>query len=352
MRPLRLRLCFELIGVLGLARIKGAEIVEARPASVEDLLLFHTPEYIRVLEEADSGQMPSDGAAFGLGAGDNPVFRGVYEWSRLSAGASLQAARIVLEGKGRAFNIAGGLHHAMAGRASGFCYINDAVLAIKRLVDRDARVVYVDIDAHHGDGVQKAFYGTDRVLFISLHETGRSLFPGTGFLDETGEGSGRGYSVNLPLAPGTGDAEYMRAFEAVVPDLVRAFAPDVLVTQLGADTMATDPLTHLGLTVRGFESVVKAFASLNLPWVALGGGGYDIGATARAWTTAWAVMNNVEATDEMPAEFVSRYPLFFSDTSLRGTEARGGGLNPRVMDEIEEGIRFIREKILPGIRAG
>ncbi len=371
MRPFRLRLCYELICALGLDQVDGARVVRAEPAGEEDLLLVHDAEYLRVLKEADSGQMPAGGAAHGLGAGDNPVFRGVYKWSALSAGASLQAAELVLETGGRAFNMAGGLHHAMAGRAAGFCYINDAALAIRRLVDRGARVVYVDVDAHHGDGVQRAFYDTERVLTISLHETGRSLFPGTGFVTETGEGRGRGYSVNLPLPPGTKDAEYLEAFGAVVPDLVRAFSPDVLVTQLGADSLYTDPLTHLGLTVRGFEQVVKAFASMDLPWAALGGGGYDMSATARAWAAAWAVMNNVEAPDEMPEDFVMRYPDIFRDRRLRGRgrghEARKAGgaaegaegaraheprPDPGIMREIEESIRYIKEEILPSIKRG
>lgn len=350
MRPFRLRLCHELICALGLDEVDGARVVRAEPACEEDLLLVHEEEYIKVLREADSGHMPVGGPAHGLGFGDNPVFRGVYEWSALSAGASLQAADLVFERGGRAFNMAGGLHHAMASRASGFCYINDAALAIRHLVERGARVVYVDIDAHHGDGVQQAFYDTERVLTISLHETGRSLFPGTGFPGETGRGAGLGYSVNLPLPPGTGDPEYLAAFEAVVPGLLRAYAPDVLVTQLGADSLGRDPLTHLELTLRGFERLVRAFASLDLPWVALGGGGYDVGATARAWALAWAVMNNVEAPDEIPRCFLHKYPGLFEDGLLRGKDLPARGPEAGIMREIEEGVRYINEKILPGIR--
>ncbi len=361
MRPMRLRVCFELACALGLFALKGVEVVAAPPAATEDLLLFHTPEYLKVLEEADSGQMPEGGPAHGLGPGDNPVFRGVYRWSRLSAGASLQGARMVLEGRGRlggparAFNIAGGLHHAMASRASGFCYVNDAAIAVKWLVDQGARVAYVDMDAHHGDGVQGAFYGTDRVLTISLHETGRSLFPGTGFVDETGGAGGEGYSVNVPLPPGTGDGEFIRAFKAVVPDLVRAFGPDVLVTQLGADTLSTDPLTHLRLSVRGFEEAVRVLRSLGLPWLALGGGGYDMGATARAWSVAWAVMNDAEAElpEEVPAEFLERYPGLFSGPLLRGPEKREGpgqGPDPLLMREVERTTGLVRERILPVLR--
>jgi len=348
MRPLRLRLCFALIRALGLDRIQGAEVVHARPAATEDLLLVHSPEYLRILKEADSGHMPANGAAFGLGVGDNPVFKGVYRWSRLSAGASAEAARIVLERGGTAFNIAGGLHHAMRTRASGFCYLNDAALAVQILVNEGKRVAYVDIDAHHGDGVQEAFYDTDRVLTVSMHETGRSLFPGTGFVDETGINEGVSYSVNLPLPAGTGDKSYLRAFHAVVPDLVRAFAPDVLVTQLGADTLASDPLTHLNLTIRAFEEIAGTFRSLNLPWVARGGGGYDRGATARAWAVAWAVMNGIEAPEEIPPDYLERYPEVFTGAPLRGQEK---AIEEKAdTKEIERVVAFIDERILPRIK--
>ncbi len=320
MRPFRLRLCRELIGALGLDKIKGAEFIPALPASEEDLLLIHTPEYLKSLKEADSGRIPENGPAFGLGGGDNPVFKGVYQWSRLSAGASAEAARRVLEGGGRAFNIAGGLHHAMASRASGFCYINDAALAIKLLLNEGKRVVYVDIDAHHGDGVERAFYDSDQVLTISFHESGKSLFPGTGFSEDRGRGEGLGYSLNVPLPAGTGDKSYLQAFHSKVPGLIKDFTPDVLVTQLGADTLESDPLTHLNLTIRGFEDLIRYFSSLNLPWVALGGGGYDMGATARAWTLAWALMNNCEAPEEIPLDYIKRYPDIFTGQALRGGE--------------------------------
>lgn len=348
MRPLRLRLCLELIGALGLDKLEGAEFITARLASEEDLLLIHTPEYLKILKEADSGVLPAKGSAFGLGAGDNPVFKGVYRWSKLSTGASAEAARFALSGGKRAFNIAGGLHHAMRDRASGFCYINDAAIAVQILVNEGKRVAYVDIDAHHGDGVQQAFYGTDRVLTISLHESGKSLFPGTGFVEEVGIGEGTGYSVNVPLTAGTGDRGFLRAFQAVVPALIRAFSPDVLITQLGADSLHNDPLTSLNLTIRGFEVMARAFSSFNLPWVALGGGGYDIGATARAWAVAWAVMNNIEAPEEIPLDFIKRYPEFFRDQTLRGAEWTEE--EPAEAEETERALEFIEGQILPAIK--
>ncbi len=348
MRPLRLRLCRELIFALNLDKIPSGEIVPASAASAEELLLIHDPEYIAILKEADSGCVPTGSAPYGLGAGDNPVFKGVYRWSSLSAGASLQAAKMVLGGEAkRAFNIAGGLHHAHRARASGFCYINDAALAIEYLLRAGKRVAYVDIDAHHGDGVQEFFYNTDKVLTISLHETGASLFPGTGFVEERGHGAGEGYSVNVPLPPGTGDELYLRTFKAIVPRLISAFNPHVLVTQLGADSLYSDPLTHLNLTIKGFIELVRLFAALNLPWVALGGGGYDIGATAAAWALGWAVMNDLDVPEEIPLDFIARYPGVFAEGLLRG------GLKADVVSEsasVDKTVDFILDKILPSIK--
>ena len=184
---------------------------------------------------------------------------------------------------------------------------NDPVVAIQYLLNKGLRVVYVDIDAHHGDGVQAAFYDTDKVLTISLHESGMFLFPGTGGVEEMGIGAGEGYSVNLPLYPGTDDQLYLRAFREVVPPLINAFKPDVIATQLGIDTYHTDPLTHLMLSSVGFEQTVGDFASMGIPWLAFGGGGYDIGAVARCWTLAYGVMVEREWPDDLPGSYVSKY---------------------------------------------
>src|SRR5574340_851085 len=295
MKPVRLRLTHELMERLNLAHLPNSMTVEARPVKEIDLRLFHTHEYLKVLKEANTGVIPVDGPAHGLGVGDNPVFNGVYEWSRYCTGASVIAAELVMAGEVKtAFNIAGGLHHAMPNRASGFCYLNDPAIAIKHLVNHGKRVAYVDIDAHHGDGVEYAFYDSDKVLTISLHESGQWIFPGTGFVTDIGIKEGRGYSVNLPFPPGAGDDVFVDGFRKIVPDFIKAFKPDILVTQLGADTFETDPITNLSLTTNGFEAMVKEFRSMNLPWVALGGGGYDIGNCARAWTLAWGIMNGVK----------------------------------------------------------
>jgi acetoin utilization protein AcuC len=205
----------------------------------------------------------------------------------------------------------------MRDRASGFCYVNDAVLAILYLRARGLRVAYVDIDAHHGDGVQFAFYDDPQVLTISTHERGDRLFPGTGFVEEIGEGEGTGYAVNLPLDVLTSSGIFLPAFEAVVPPLVTKFRPDVIVAQLGIDSHRTDPLTHLALDVQGFGRAVARILTLAPRVLALGGGGYDLENVARAWTHAWALMNDVELPAELPPAFLEHATWFrFRSSSL------------------------------------
>ncbi|MBI5455204.1 MAG: acetoin utilization protein AcuC, partial [Deltaproteobacteria bacterium] len=251
-----------------------------------------------------------------------------------------------------AFNIAGGLHHAMPNRASGFCYINDAAVAIKRLLALGKRVAYIDIDAHHGDGVEYAFYDTDQVLTISLHENGQWLFPGTGFVADTGVNAGKGYSVNMPLPPSTQDGLYLKAFNAIVPPFIEAFAPDVIVTQLGVDSFETDPLTHLSLTTNSFEKMVSAFRSFNIPWVALGGGGYDLSNVARAWTLAWASMNGIEPPLEIPAGFLQQNGDIFRSKALRDLPLAPFPMREEELKQVEDDISFLINDVLPLVKAG
>jgi len=303
LRMERLGLTWRLMEAYGLGALPGAKTLAPDAAPLEQIARFHSREYIEILRAVSAGDWVPHAARYGLGPGDNPIFPGLWEAAQLAAGGSLLAAQLVADGEvARAFHFAGGLHHAMPGRASGFCYVNDAVLAIMRLRERGFRVAYVDIDAHHGDGVQFAFYDDPRVLTISTHERGDRLFPGTGFVAEMGEGDGLGYSVNVPLQPLTDDAVYHEAFEAVVPPLVGAFKPDALVIQLGIDSHRTDPLTHLSLTVQGFTRAVRRLLALAPRVVALGGGGYDLANVARAWTAAWAAMNDVELPEALPRQ--------------------------------------------------
>jgi acetoin utilization protein AcuC len=218
--------------------------------------------------------------------------------SLLTTGGSLTAMEEVLAGRMRvAVNYSGGLHHAMARRASGFCIYNDPAIVCGLLADKGMRVAYVDIDAHHGDGVQAAFYETDQVLTISLHESGRTLFPGTGFAYERGRGKGGGYSINVALPAYTDDAAYIRAFDEVVRPLVERYRPDVLVTQQGIDPHFSDPLTHLQISTRTREHAVRWFKDSPYPWVAMGGGGYALDAVRRTWALEFLIMLGAEVPD-------------------------------------------------------
>ena len=349
LKPFRLKLTYELIRACGLLSPNDPRLVRPVPSRSEELLFYHTRGYLDMLKAANGGNWIEGAGEYGLGPGDNPIFKGMYDWSRLVAGASLLAADLADSGEAViAFNMAGGLHHALASRASGFCYVNDAVIAIKRLTGRGRRVAYIDIDAHHGDGVQEAFYDTDRVLTISIHESGRTLFPGTGFERETGTGSGRGCSVNLPLPPGSDDEIFLHAVTSVVPPLIEDFKPDIIVSQLGVDTFRTDPLAHLNVTTNGFCHAVKLIKSMASKWVALGGGGYDVTNVARAWALAWAIMNDDEAPDEIPGAFLDLY----ADAGFPGTRLRDGPFilegreKESMMNEVDRVIRFVREQVL------
>ncbi len=304
----RLQLTIDLMEAHGLFDNQESPWIDALAADEQKVGLVHTPEYLETLKKANSGQAPPHAWDYGLGSGDNPVFPGLYDWSLLVTGATLECIRQIREEDRRiAFNIAGGLHHALPNRASGFCYLNDPAIGIAQMVNDGLRVLYLDIDVHHGDGVEAVFYHTDQVLTISLHQHGYTLFPGTGFLADIGKGPGQGYAVNLPLAPGTDDEMYLWAFNEIVPPIVHAYDPDVLVTQLGVDTLSTDPLASLNLTLDGFSSVIDEIKSWNRKWVALGGGGYNVMNVARAWTKVWATIKGVDIPDELPDAFVRKY---------------------------------------------
>ena len=308
MRPVRLRYTYELADAYGLFDPERSTLTPPRPATVDEVSTFHTPEYISAVERVGQGDFSINPIPFNIGPGDNPGYEGMYDAAMLSTGGSMRCVELLLdEGYDAAFNISGGLHHAMPGYAYGFCVFNDPVVAINEMLRRGLRVAYVDIDCHHGDGVQYAFYDTDRVLTISLHETGQYLFPGTGYAQETGTGRGRGFSVNVPLYPYTGDETYFWVFEQVVLPLLDAYRPDVLVSQLGIDSHYLDPITHLALTTQGFGKVVAEFSGKATKWLALGGGGYDLQAVARSWTLAYGVMSELDLDDHIPESYRTKY---------------------------------------------
>ena len=360
MRPVRLRYTYELLESYGAFDGKTSRLVNPRTANEEELGWVHTPEYIdavRRLSENPSGSLESSGSPETVGRperfgfsdrGDNPVYPGMYHAASLSSGATLVAAEMVAERRADvAFSISGGLHHAAPTHASGFCIFNDPAIAIRYFLDRGMRVAYVDVDAHHGDGVQDIFYRDDRVLTISIHESGQYLFPGTGFVTESGAGNGAGYSVNIPLYPYTEDELYLWAFREVAPPLLRAFAPDVLVTQLGIDSYHSDPITHLNLTSRGYTEIIREFARLEIPWLALGGGGYDVGAVARCWSLAYGVMLGVDWPDRVPDNFANRFDGQHNRRNLRDTVALDVPAEVRLeaRRQVEEAVAAIKGEI-------
>ncbi len=310
LKPVRLRYTYELLRAYGALEAPGAALTAPRRADEEELLRFHTPSYVDAVKRIGSGDESVAQQGFNLGTPDNPAYPGMYDAALWSTGASLRAVEVLLADEAdAAFSISGGLHHAMPGYASGFCVFNDPVIAIMPLLLRGLRVAYVDIDCHHGDGVQHAFYDTDEVLTISMHESGRFIFPGTGHVEEVGAGKGKGYSVNVPLYPYTTDDTYLWAFREAALPLLEAFAPDVLVTQLGIDSHFRDPITHLALTVQGFAEAVGAFRGIAPKWLALGGGGYDLQAVARAWAAAYGIMSDRQLEDTLPAEYRERHGI-------------------------------------------
>ncbi|MFC4950613.1 acetoin utilization protein AcuC [Pseudonocardia sp. GCM10023141] len=285
--PVRLDLTMRLATELGV--LDGITPLEPTQAPDTEVMRIHVPSYLTAVKTAPEAPYR---VGHGLGTEDNPIFMGMHEASALVCGGSLLAAREIAEGRAdRAVTIAGGLHHAMADHASGFCVYNDCAVAISWLLDHGFdRIAYVDVDVHHGDGVQAAFYTDPRVLTISLHQHPLTLWPGTGWPGEYGGADGAGYAVNVPLPPGTGDSGWLRAFNAVVPSLLGAFRPQILVTQCGVDTHAEDPLANLGLSVDGHREIYRRLRELAAEtaggkWLATGGGGYGLfRVVPRSWT--------------------------------------------------------------------
>jgi acetoin utilization protein AcuC len=371
--------------------LSGGGRREAAPEPVERVVLkkFHSARYLHALKEASEGKFNAEALGMGIGTPDCPVFEGLYEGAVLAAGGTLVGAKLILSGEADvAFNPSGGFHHARPERASGFCYINDVALACMILAEqgftaehakhaekqldikvknsavsvrqrRDIakrransavkkRVLYLDVDVHHGDGVAYAFYGRRDVMTISLHQNPRTLFPGTGFEDEIGSGEGEGYCVNVPLPIGTYDEAYMEAFESLVLPLIGAFKPDVFVFELGADALAGDPLAHLCLTNNVYAEVIGHLLSFDKPILATGGGGYNIDNTVRAWALAWSILCGADSENHEHA---------LGGVMLGSTDWQGG-LRDRtlavssqqreaVMPAIENTIKIIKAIVFP-----
>ena len=315
LKPERLERTYELLTAYCAFDVPNSHLIAPDPVSRENLLLFHTAEYVDAVARLSSskgrGQGDVQARRYGFRPDETPVFPGMYEIEGLKVGAALTGARLITEGQTQvAFSFAGGMHHARPSLASGFCVFNDVAVAIHWLLRQGLRVAYVDIDVHHGDGVQAAFYDTDQVLTISLHQAGILFYPGTGFPEEIGTGAGYGYSINLPFLIYTSEELYLWAFHQVVLPLVRQFAPDVLVTQLGVDTHYRDSLGSLMLTTHGYVALVeelKTLADTIGRWLAFGGGGYAVDVVPRAWTLAHGLMSGQTFPDELPPAYSERY---------------------------------------------
>jgi acetoin utilization protein AcuC len=303
--------------------------------------LFHTDEYVSIVRALSAGDTTVAAGRYGFGPGDNPIFHGMFDSEGLKVGSALQAAELLVSGDyDITFSYSGGLHHGGPDSASGFCVFNDAAVAIHWLLGQGQRVAYVDIDVHHGDGVQNAFYNTDKVLTVSLHQDGHTLFPGTGFVHETGRGAGIGASVNVPLPPYTDDETYLWAFRQIVPPLLKRFEADVVVTQLGVDTHVLDPLANLALTTRGQESLFRELKDLAPRWLALGGGGYDISVVPRSWALAVGVMTSTTFPEELPEQYRGKY----GGDWLRDRESvhLEKPLRERTLSRVEEIVASVR----------
>lgn len=291
LNPIRVDLTMRLARALGLLDLENVRIVTPEVADDDLLALVHDREYIEAVRRVGAEPDRPD-LSRGLGTPDNPAFAGMHEAAALVVGASVRAAQAVWTGESEhALNVAGGLHHAMPGAASGFCVYNDPAIAIAWMLAHGAeRVAYVDVDVHHGDGVERVFWDDPRVLTISIHESGRYLFPGTGFPEDIGGPDAVGLAVNVALPPGTTDSSWLRAFDGVVPPLLAEFEPDVLVSQQGCDSHVLDPLAHLGLTVdaqRTSYALLHRLAHKHAhgKWLAFGGGGYElVEVVPRAWS--------------------------------------------------------------------
>ncbi len=361
--PVRVELTVDLIRRCGLL---GSGVDELLPERFDEdrLLRHHRDDFVDTVRRLSDDATAGADLTYGLGDGDTPAFTGMHAASVQICAASVEAARQVWEGRSdHAFNPAGGLHHAMPERAAGFCIYNDPAMAIDYLLEQGAeRVCYIDVDVHHGDGVEVMFRDDPRVLTISLHESGRFLFPGTGAAEDIGGDQALGSALNLPLHPGTTGELWLGAFDEVVEPLVRAFDPDVLVTQLGCDTHATDPLAHLALTVDDMAEIYRRLHRLSHEaadgrWVAMGGGGYQaVEVVPRAWTLAFAEMAGRHLPVDVPMAWQElatertglRPPRSFTDDPVRPSEAMRG----QARQAAERSVAIVRDLVLPrhGVR--
>ena len=324
-------------------------IYSPKPASTADILSFHTKEYVTILKKANKGVFEEKWLKYGLGTTECPVYKGVYDYHALAAGSTLLGAELISRDKADiVFSPTGGFHHAGKDFASGFCYINDVVIAIRKWLRRRKRVLFIDMDAHHSDQVQEAFYRTSRVMCVSFHESGKTLFPfKTGFEHEIGKGRGKGYTINVPLPKNTSDQEFLWAFGEIFLPVAQGFKPDIVVAALGADVLFSDPFSHLQLTNISVSQALEIIVQVSPKLLTLGCGGYVLNDIARTWTLAWAVMNGLGPEEEDAALFGG---MFWGD-SLSSLKDRphyvSDNIREKVRSNLHSVVRTIQKNVFP-----
>ncbi|MFX0063607.1 MAG: acetoin utilization protein AcuC [Candidatus Hermodarchaeota archaeon] len=349
----RISVVFQLPKMLGWHDSGKLAVREASYAPFEMIALIHSSQYIETLQRLSQGQDAS-GWAFGFGTGDCPIFQGVHEASSLIVGATVDAMHQVVTNDEikNAMTFLGGLHHAHPTRASGFCYYNDPAIAIKKYREKfNGKVLYLDTDCHHGDGVQDIFYNDPNVLTISIHELSTFFFPGTGYINETGTDEGEGFSVNIPVPPGTYDDAYYKAFQELVPPIWRRFDPDIVFWQCGSDTHEDDPITHLQLTNNVYRKIAQDVNTLvkegksEGKLIAMGGGGYDPVATAKAWSTVLATIADIEIPSTLPQTWIDYCQQEHNISIFRSNWWDKKNENPDMKNRIDNVIDEIIEKV-------
>ncbi|KAF7364126.1 Histone deacetylase [Mycena sanguinolenta] len=357
MKPHRVRVTHDLISSYGM--LSQMHVLRPKRATPESMTAFHTDEYINFLARVTpetAEELTYGGLLFLVGElPDNPPFEGVFEFCSISAGGSIAAAQRLNSGAADiAINWAGGLHHAKKGEASGFCYINDIVLCILELLRTHPRVLYIDIDIHHGDGVEEAFYTTDRVMCASFHKFGE-FFPGTGTQDDRGRGKGKGYSLNVPLDDGITDAAFKSVFEPVMSKILEVFRPTAVVLQCGADSLSGDKLGGFNLSLEGHAACVQFMRATGLPLILLGGGGYTVKNVARCWAYETACALGVEKGIDVNLPwseyfhwFGPRYRLEVMPSNMEDLNLRDGMLD-RVRERALEQLQQLRSAGTPSV---
>ncbi|MCW3976133.1 MAG: acetoin utilization protein AcuC [Candidatus Bathyarchaeota archaeon] len=351
LKPERLKLTFELLRSIGYLEKPNISVFNPKVAKEEELVLFHSESYIETVKKY------SDIGSGLLDSGDTPAFKECFESTCIIVGASLKALELVADGKTHhAFNMSGGLHHAFKNRASGFCIFNDPAICIeflKKEYDME-RILYLDIDAHHGDGVMYGFYSDSTVLDIDFHEDGNHLFPGTGFVYELGKDKAKGLKINFPLPPGTGDTQYIRGFRELVPALIDKFKPEIMLMQCGADSHYDDRLTHLNLSTNMYSEVANTIHKLahkycNGKLIMFGGGGYNLFNVSRCWTVILNEIIDEKSNIDVPNSWRILYKKIVGEpipTHLYDEEMPSDEIDDRIIDEVTKNIEYFKSNIL------